>query len=75
MTSGNKDEKVDDNSVFIKYLLQKLNTNREEFLSASQLFNEVKPNIISNSGRIPQMGDLNKTGDEGGDFIFIRRKY
>ena len=74
MTSGNLST-VADNSVFIKYLIQRLKENNNRFLTSEQLFSSVKTPTINNSinTQIPQYGTINGVGDEGGDFIFIKK--
>ncbi len=74
MTSGAMTE-VPDKSVFMEYLLKGLNTNTDEFLPAEALFANFKAAVINNStnGQVPQFGEIKGAGDEGGDFIFIRR--
>jgi tetratricopeptide (TPR) repeat protein len=63
---------VPDNSIFIQYLLKKLDTNTESCMSAEELYQLVKPAVIYNSpnNHVPQFGALPFTGDEGGNFIF-----
>jgi len=75
ITSGEY-EKVQDNSVFMTYLLKQLRVNTKNYLSAEELFYKFKQAVINNSNnsQIPQYGTLSKTGDEGGDFIFIRKQ-
>jgi len=74
MTSGTLKE-VSDKSVFIEYLVKRLNQNTEKYLSAEQLFSSFKMAVINNSanGQVPQFGEIKEAGDEGGDFIFIKR--
>ncbi len=74
MTSGAM-KSVPDKSVFIDYLCKRLQDNRETFLGAEQLFSSFKIAVINNSpnGQIPQFGVIKESGDEGGDFVFIRR--
>ena len=60
-------------SVFMKYLIDRLEHNFEDFLSASQLFQAVEIPVGNNSPTTPQYGVIQNIGDEGGDFIFIRR--
>ncbi len=64
---------VPNKSVFLKYLSDRLENNEEVFLSASQLFQSVEIPVANNSPNTPQYGDIQNVGDEGGDFIFIRR--
>jgi len=74
MTSGSLKE-VPDKSVFIEYLVKRLSQNSEKFLSAEQLFSSFRTAVINNSanGQVPQYGEIKEAGDEGGDFIFIKR--
>ena len=72
MTSGTLSE-VPDESVFLYYLTERLKENRDEFLPAEQLFHSFKPAVLNNSNNIPQFGVIKNSGDEGGDFIFIRK--
>ncbi|MDB5012424.1 MAG: hypothetical protein JWQ25_626 [Daejeonella sp.] len=74
MTSGTLKE-VPDKSVFIEYLVKRLNQNIEKYLSAEQLFSSFRTAVINNSanGQVPQFGEIKEAGDEGGDFIFIRK--
>ena len=74
MTSGALSE-VPDKSVFIEYLIKRLNQNDQKHLSSEQLFASFKIAVINNSpsSQVPQFGEVRETGDEGGDFIFIRK--
>jgi hypothetical protein len=72
MTSGTL-TKVPDQSVFIKYLVKRLYENQEDFLSASQLFYSMQNAILNNSSVVPQLGVIQDTGDEGGDFVFLKK--
>ncbi len=74
MTSGTLTE-VPDRSAFIKYLVKRLNDNSQKYLAANDLFFSMEAAVINNSDSDvkPQYGTIQKVGDEGGDFIFIRR--
>ena len=72
MTSGTLTE-VPDESPFIKYLIQRLKENKETYLSSEELFSSMKMAVISNSNVLPQYGDIQNVGNEGGDFIFLKR--
>lgn len=74
MTSGALSE-VPDNSAFIKYMVKRLEENNQRYLPSEQLFASFKIAVINNSsiGQVPQYGEIKETGDEGGDFIFIRK--
>jgi len=73
MTSGTLTE-VPDRSSFTRYLLDRLNENEEMYLSSEQLFSSFRIAVINNSDAIPQYGEIRNVGDEGGDFIFLRKK-
>ena len=74
MTSGAL-KTVPDKSVFITYLTKNLITNERPLLSAEELFRTFKIAVINNSvnGQVPQYGPIGQAGDEGGDFIFLKR--
>jgi len=73
MTSGTLTE-VPDRSPFARYLMDRLEENRELYYPAEQLFSSMRIAVINNSDAIPQYGEIRNVGDEGGDFIFIRRQ-
>jgi WD40 repeat protein len=73
MTSGNLKEEVPDKSVFLEFLIKRLEENKEKFLSSGVLFSSFFDAVISNSENIPQFGVIQNVGDEGGDFIFIKK--
>ena len=73
MTSGTLKE-VPDKSVFVEYLVKRLKENDQQYMPSEQLFYSFKPAVLNNSDNIPQFGEVQNTGDEGGDFIFIRKE-
>ena len=75
MTSGALST-VPDQSVFIKYLVKNLAYNQAPLLSTEQVFSDFKFSVINNSetGQVPQYGAISLAGDEGGDFIFLKRQ-
>ena len=73
LTSGNLTE-VPDKSVFLKYVIKTLEDNNEVFLSSSKLFSRIYEPILNNTATTPQWGIIQGAGDEGGDFIFIKKK-
>jgi hypothetical protein len=73
MTSGSMTE-VPDRSSFTKYLIERLNENQETYLSSEQLFSSFRIAVINNSEALPQYGEIQNVGDEGGDFIFLKKK-
>jgi hypothetical protein len=72
MTSGNMST-VPDKSAFMEYLLKNLKNNEDKFMTEETLFNRIKTPVVNNSNTQPQFGVLHGTGDEGGNFIFIKR--
>ena len=72
MTSGTLTE-VPDRSAFISFLVERLENNSEKYLSSEQLFSSFRIAVINNSDVIPQYGEIRNVGDQGGDFIFIKK--
>ncbi len=79
MTSGALTT-VPDRSVFVQYLLDKLERNAAPYLFAQELFAQLRQPVINNSKRqadgsiaTPRYGVIQETKDEGGDFIFLRK--
>jgi len=72
MASGNM-EPVPDNSKFLFYLKKSLQENTQKYISAKDLFDGFYKAIISNSDNMPQYAAIKNVGDEGGEFIFIRK--
>lgn len=64
---------VPDKSVFFKYLVKYLTENDQKFISSSDLFTTIRTSVLNNSLSVPQDGVILNTGDEGGDFIFIKK--
>lgn len=72
ITSGSLSA-VPDQSVFFQYLIITMKANTEKYISSQALFDSIRESVISNSLVVPQDGVILDTGDEGGDFIFIRK--
>ncbi len=72
MTSGTL-KQVPDESIFIRYLLKRLDDNEEKYMSSEELFTSFRMAVMNNSQNVPQYGTVQNVGDEGGDFIFIRK--
>ena len=66
---------VPNQSIFMKYLLKRLQNNNNKYLAAGKLFNMIEDPVINNTtgGNTPQYAPIGRAGDEGGDFIFIRK--
>jgi hypothetical protein len=63
----------DGHSVFAYYLLKSLNENNSKYFDASQLYDKIKIPVVNNSDQTPKLAPLKDTGDEGGQFIFIKK--
>ncbi len=75
ITSGSL-KTVPDRSVFVEYFVKRLNENIEQYLDAQQLFVSFREAVINNSpnNQTPLYGAISEAGDEGGDFVFVRRQ-
>jgi len=73
MTSGTLEE-VPDRSSFIRFLCERLKDNTEKYLSSEQLFSSIRLAVINNSDAVPQYEEIKNVGDQGGEFIFIKRE-
>ncbi|MGE0077484.1 MAG: caspase family protein [Bacteroidales bacterium] len=72
MTSGNLTE-VPDRSVFLEQLVGRLNDNTKNYITAEEIFGSIKDIVINSSPVTPVYGDIKDAGDEGGDFIFVKK--
>ncbi len=63
----------DGHSVFAYYFLKSLRTNTNKFYDAAQLFNDLKIPVVNNSEQTPNYNPVKNTGDEGGQFVFIKK--
>lgn len=78
LTSGGLEPVMDGgkegHSIFAYYLLKSLKNNSNQFFDASQLYNDLKVAVINNSNQTPGFSPVVNTGDEGGQFIFIKKQ-
>lgn len=72
MTSGNLKE-VPDKSVFLSLLVKRLTDNTEKYISSDVLFSSFRQSVLNNSDTEPLYGTIQNAGDDGGEFIFIKR--
>jgi WD40 repeat protein len=77
LTSGGIEPVMDGgkegHSVFAYYLLKTLEANKGKYFDVSQLYTKVKIPVINNSEQTPKLSPIKNAGDEGGQFIFIRK--
>ena len=72
MTSGSLTT-VPDKSIFMKYLLKALEENNNQYLPSEDLFDDVRLSMKNNSDTKPLYGEIQNVGDEGGNFVLIKR--
>ena len=58
----------------MKYMKERLLGNENKFLSSEELFSSFKIAVMNNSPNVPQFGEIQNVGDEGGDFIFVKKE-
>lgn len=73
ITSGSLTE-VPDESFFVYMLIKTLDENEFPYLPASTVFSRIYEPVMNNAPSVPQFGVIQGSGDEGGDFIFIKKK-
>jgi hypothetical protein len=77
LTSGGIEPVMDGgkegHSVFAYYLLKTLESNQGKYFDASQLYTKIKIPVINNSEQTPKFSPIKNAGDEGGQFIFIKK--
>jgi hypothetical protein len=53
--------------------MKRLLENEKKYISSAELFSSFREAVLNNSPNIPQYGVIQDAGDEGGEFIFIKR--
>ncbi len=64
----------DGHSVFTYYFLRALKQNSDPYYDAGQVFERLKIPVANNSEQTPILQAIKNTGDEGGQFIFVRKR-
>jgi hypothetical protein len=66
---------VPDKSIFVEFLSKTLEQNSKKCITAEELFLKFREAVTNNSptNQRPLFGQINNSGDEGGDFVFIRK--
>jgi hypothetical protein len=76
LTSGGLEPVLDtgsgNHSAFAYAFISLLEEN-DGVLDASQLFSQLRPKVMVNSTQTPEYGKIHMAGDDGGDFLFVRR--
>lgn len=76
ITSGNKepvnDEGSEGHSVFAYHLIKALRQYEKPIFSTQDLYTSIAALIANNSEQTPICRPIRNTGDEGGEFIFVR---
>jgi len=77
LTSGGIEPVLDKgkegHSIFAYYFIDALNKNTEKYFDAGQIFDFLKIPVVNNSYQTPVYSPIRNTGDEGGQFIFIKK--
>lgn len=64
----------DGHSVFAYYFLKILSNNNHKYMDAGQLFDKIKIPVTNNSEQNPKFSPIKGAGDEGGQFVFIKKQ-
>lgn len=72
MTSGSL-KTVPDESIFLYYLIKRLEENDQKYLRAEYLFNSLRDEVMLNTENTPLYGDIPSLTQEGGDFLFKQK--
>ncbi len=77
LTSGGLEPVLDSgsngHSAFAHAFITLLNEN-DGVIDGSQLFGKLRPKVMVNTTQTPQYGKIHMAGDDGGDFLFVRRQ-
>ncbi|HRH68527.1 MAG TPA: caspase family protein [Flavobacteriales bacterium] len=73
MTSGAAEE-VSDASPFMQLIRAELGNNQQQVLLATQLFSSVQDSLVRmDYAQAPQFSNILTDGNDGGDFVFVRK--
>lgn len=76
ITSGNKepveDSGTDGHSIFAYQLLKELRSTEKKVFTTQELYTRIAPIIGNNSEQTPLCRPIRNTGDQGGEFVFVR---
>lgn len=80
LTSGGSEPVTDGSgmfeghSVFAHYFIKALRENKQPYLLASNIFENIKLPVVNNSSQTPIYRPIQGAGDEGGEFVFISKR-
>jgi len=60
-------------SVFASAFLKALRENIQ-VMTATDLFSTVRASVIRDADQTPEFGVIHKAGDDGGDFVFVKKR-
>ncbi len=63
---------LDQHSIFAHYLIDRLTKNTDKYLTASTLYERLKDRVSNKSFQTPECNAIQNTGDEGGEYLFVR---
>jgi len=63
-----------EHSIFAHFLLHRLEANEVRYLTANALFEEIMLPVSNSSRQTPQCRPIPNSGDEGGQFVFVRHR-
>jgi len=77
LTSGGVEPVMDGgkegHSIFTYYLIKAFENNQNKFFDAYQLYEKLRIPVINNSEQTPFFNPIKNTGDEGGEFVFMKK--
>lgn len=59
-------------SVFATAFIEALKKNEKNVVETSELFTEIRRNVILNADQTPEYSDIRKAGHDGGEFLFVK---
>jgi hypothetical protein len=78
LTSGDEEPVLDGgkdgHSIFAYYFLQALDQINANYFDASMIYDKLRIPVGNNSNQVPQFQAIKGIGDEGGQFIFVRKR-
>jgi len=77
LTSGGDEPVMDGgtpgHSIFASYLISALEGIKKPYFSAWEVYSRLRIGVVNNSDQLPQFDAIKNCGDEGGEFLFVRR--